>query len=338
MTVSEDETDRATQEAARWLVALEDDPEDAGLRARFEAWRGTSSVYAEAWRETAEIYGLMAQIEPATHAMWPDATPRRSRQSGPAHMRRRSVRAGSRPKRRFIAGIAAAAAVACLAIWGLPNLVLRLQADVVTTTAELRTVRLPDGSSVRLAPESALALAFADGHRDVQLLRGEAFFEVTHDPAHPFHVSAHGVEITDVGTSFDVSLAGNGTVVAVRSGAVRVEDAAATPPVRERLAPGESVRIDRNGRSTRNSVSFDEVAPWIDGQIVARDRSVTDLVNELRRDYGGIIMLASPSLGQERVTGVYNVADPAAALAAIAGAHSGQVHRLSPWLLVITGD
>jgi transmembrane sensor len=76
------------------------------------------------------------------------------------------------------------------------------------------------------------------------------------------------------------------------------------------------------------------VAPWLHGQIVARDRPMADVVDELRRYYGGAIVVADGTLHGRRVTGVYNLADPVAALRAIMGAHGGSVRQVSPWLLL----
>ncbi len=50
-----EEEDHATLEAARWLVALEEEPDDAGLHARIAAWRAASPANESAWVNTSDI-------------------------------------------------------------------------------------------------------------------------------------------------------------------------------------------------------------------------------------------------------------------------------------------
>lgn len=333
MTRSGEDEDRATTEAARWLVALEDDPRDAALRARFDAWLAASPANAAAWANTSDIYDLMGRVPPAHAGHW---EPRMH----PSPPPRPSLR------RRFAAGVAAAALAACLALVVMPALVFRMQADYRTTTAELRSIRLADGSTVRLGADSAIAVTLTHGahgahgvhgERGVRLLKGEAVFEVTADPDRPFRVAAGEVETTVVGTAFEVRMNGEAVSVAVREGQVRVDYAAAAPPVSERLSAGDWVQVGWTGHVERGGVPPGDVAAWLQGQIVARDRPMAEVVDELRRYYGGMIVLTGGALGRERVTGVYNVADPVAALRAIAGAHGGSVRQISPWLLVVSG-
>ena len=79
------------------------------------------------------------------------------------------------------------------------------------TTAAPHTVRLPDGSTVAVAPGGQLKYPrqFASTHRTVYL-RGQAFFSVAHDKAHPFRVYTSQVVTTVLGTSFLVRAPENG--------------------------------------------------------------------------------------------------------------------------------
>lgn len=326
MTTPAEDEDRATTEAARWLVALDDDPDDADLRARFAAWLAASPANAAAWANTSDVYGLMARTTPVLADRWA----RRAAVARP-HDRFRQVRA------RTAAGLAALALAACLAFVVGPGLLVRLQADQATSTAEVRSLGLEDGSTVRLGPNSAIDVAYADDLRQVRLLKGEAFFDVRPDSQRPFRVAVRGVETTVLGTSFNVRFSADGAEVAVRSGLVGVDYAAARQPIAERLAAGEWVRVNWGGRVERGVMPPEEVAPWLHGQIVARDRPMADVVDELRRYYAGAIVVANGALRDRRVTGVYNLSDPVAALRAIVGAHGGSVQQLSPWLLVAFG-
>lgn len=326
--------DLATREAARWLVALQDDPADAELRARIEAWRAADPANEAAWTDTAHVYGLMAEATPTCGADWGGGRV--------VPMRHARLPIG----RRAALGVLAALA-ACLFLAFAPGIVLRFQADQVTSTAEVRPVRLDDGSVVLLGPDSAIAVSHGNATRNVRLLKGEAFFDVTPDPRRPFSVLAQGVKTTVLGTSFNVRLVRDGAEVAVRTGIVQVATdgapavaaipAAAAPAVAVRLEPGDWVQLSADGKAERGAMPPEEVAPWLHGQLVARDRPLADVVDDLRRYFPGTIVVAGDAFRGRRVTGVYNLADPEAALRAIVGAHGGSVSRFSPWLLVAFG-
>jgi transmembrane sensor len=349
MTPSGTEPDRATKEAARWVVALDDDPDDMEVRARFEAWLRASPANAEAWANTADIYDMMGKVKPAYSAHWMPYAAERNADSStaavPARSGNRAWSAGEnarrgrlRPisRRRVFIGAAALGVAACIALLIAPTVVLRLEADQVTATAELRSVSLEDGSTVRMGPDSAISIAFANGDRRVRLLKGEAFFEVAHDPDHPFRVTAGAMETTVLGTGFDVRLEDKGASVAVQHGRVRVDYPAARPPVSERLDAGEWINVTWAGAAEQGTTPPNEVASWLRGQLVARDRPLSDVVDDLRRYYSGLIVLTDAGLGRQRVSGVYNVANPAAALRAMAATHGGKVRQVSPWVLVIS--
>jgi transmembrane sensor len=230
--------------------------------------------------------------------------------------------------------LALAASIAALL---LPGPIVRWTADAATTTAEVRTIALPDGSTAMLGPESAIDIAFDDRHRLVRLLAGRAFFKVAHDTGRPFVVSTRQVETTVTGTEFDVRLAEAGVEVGVQQGEVRVEDSHALPPVQEHLAAGDWVQVGDNGAILRLQRPPAQIAAWQQGQLVAIDRPVGDVVEELRAYYRGRIVLLDSALTAKRVTGVYDLANPAAGLRALATAHGAHVTALSDWILVLSG-
>lgn len=344
-TPAEDE-DEATLEAARWLLLIEEEPEDVELRARFHAWLAASPANADAWANTADVYALMAQTPPALAERWRPAAARRSGEATPvvrgapsrdrarpAFQRRRSSMA-----RRAAAAVIAAAMVACLAVFMVPRALLRIQADHLTGTAEQRTLTLADGTTVHLGPASAIEVDLAGRERRITLLAGEVFFEVARDPDRPFHVLADGVETTVLGTVFNVHRGERGAAISVRDGHVRVDYRAAVPPVSEDLVAGDWVRVAWSGQVSRGTLQRDAVAPWRHGQIVARDQAMASVIDDLRRYYRGVIVLSDAGFGHRRVSGVYNVADPVAALQALAGAHGGTVRQFSPWVVVVSGN
>ncbi len=351
MGTSYDPANDEPRKASEWLVALNEAPDNTALRARFDAWLAASSAHAADWAEMTRTFEVMGRMRPALQHQWgafaaerntarPSAGMPRSERGADAALRHAS--SGRRPHRRsyrpMALGLGTAAAAACLILLFGPDLALRLQADHVTRTAEQQTVRLDDGSTVRLGPQSAIDVAYDGVARRVRLLKGEAFFAVTHDPHRAFTVTAGNVETTDLGTEFDVRMDQGGTDVAVRQGLVQVEAARATPSVSDRLAEGDWIRIAAGGNVERSHIPAEQIAAWTQGQLVARNRPVAEVVDELRPYYDGLILLHGEALARQPLTGVYNLADPVEALRAVAKAQGATVHRISPWLLVISGS
>lgn len=321
--ITELERERASGEAAEWLVRLHEEPDDAGLRARFEGWRRADPAHALAWSEVTETFDLIGQALPAE-----DPLPM------PASARRPRLGSG----RRWWLAAAATAIAACVALVFLPGLMLRLGADYATSTGEWREVRLTDGSVIDLAPRSAIDVALAADHRDIRLLAGQAFFEVTPDAARPFQVKGQGVTATVLGTGFAMRLGENAADVAVRHGLVQVDYASTTPPTSRRLEAGDWLRVSWSGQAASGRNPPDEIGAWRQGQLVAHNQPIADIVEELRPYFSGLIVIASDSVGRRRVTGVYNLREPVEALRAVGRAHADiTVTRLLPWLVVVSG-
>lgn len=138
----------------------------------------------------------------------------------------------ARRRRRTAAGAAAALIVAsAVALWWRPaqNGVHGREAEFANLNVASATVslperrELPDGSTIELRDGAEVRVAFTDELRRVELLRGEAHFEVAKNPARPFVVTAGGYEVRAVGTAFVVQVAPEAIEVLVTEGRVAVE-------------------------------------------------------------------------------------------------------------------
>lgn len=296
-----------SREALHWLIALQDDPGDHDLRAGFEAWLACGPAYAAAWQEAQLISTLIVKSQPVTSTL--------------------------AVKRRFAVPVAAFAMAACLLLALLPSLQLRLQADHVTATGVQRTIRLADDSVIHLGPDSAVAVSYDDTARHVALLRGEAYFKVTRDTARPFTVTTGTVTTTVLGTAFDVRRTADGVAVAVREGIVRVSNATTAL----RLGAGEWANLTEGRAVAQGTVAPDLVAAWQLGQLVVKDELITDMVQTLRRYHDGVIVLRGQALAGKRITGSYDLSEPAEALSAMVAPYGVAVTQLTPWVLVV-GD
>jgi ferric-dicitrate binding protein FerR (iron transport regulator) len=110
--------------------------------------------------------------------------------------------------------------------WGMKSGMLLMPAKKeIVTTGKRKTVRLPDGSTITLEPNSQLTYPdeFTGNTREVALT-GEAFFEVKPNHEKPFIVHTAYVMATVLGTSFNVEAYPNGIAkVVVATGRVKVQ-------------------------------------------------------------------------------------------------------------------
>lgn len=209
---------------------------------------------------------------------------------------------------------------------------VRMETDEVTGTAEIRTVRLDDGSSVRLGPETAITVSYVDDKRSVKLVKGEALFDVQHDPTRPFQVIVRDAVITDIGTRFNVNMRGEATAVTVNHGQVRVADGRQS----HLLNAGDWVRLDAAGAASQGAGLPDDFTAGPSHRIVARNAPVASVVDDLRPWFAGRIMVPDAEVGARLVTGVFDAANPVTALQALVGPVGGRVVQWTPLLLIVT--
>lgn len=312
---------RACDEALNWSIRVRGAEADSDVRRKLDAWIACDPLHASAWAKVERSWALMSAVGPAHEAEWSTA-PRHA--AGIERAERRRLR-------RMLPAMAGLAACA-LAIVSAPSLLLWARADYSTGIGEIRQVTLADGTTVHLDSGSAISLDYHGNRRGVTLLSGQAYFDVAHDTSRPFTVHVHAVDVTVLGTAFDVRREGGAVEVAVQRGAVRVASASMTPVV---LHPGEAVHVD-GVEAQRSHVPVGRIAVWREGQIVVNGATVADVVAELGRYHRGFILLRNDWLGQRPITGSYDIRDPEAALRAMVHPYGGQIRAIGGLLFIVS--
>lgn len=223
----------------------------------------------------------------------------------------------------------AASGIAAALIAGVlfgPDLVVIARADHRTSLA-VESVRLPDGSRAVLDAGSAVSIAFSDGERRVELLRGDAWFEVEHGDRRPFRVAALGGITEDVGTAFEVRRAADAVSVAVSQGAVAVH----APEVGEGvlLRASQRAHYGRNGPVTRlDAIDPVNIAAWRQGEILIDKANVADAVSQIKRYRSAPVFVLGTPDASVRISGVFRVDRPDEAIEAVARMARLTVYRL----------
>lgn len=86
----------------------------------------------------------------------------------------------------------------------------------------IESKKLEDGSIIQLNRDTEIVVDYSPSLRKVELIQGEANFEVEKDETRPFIVEVSGVEVRAVGTEFNVRFDSNSMDVIVTEGVVAV--------------------------------------------------------------------------------------------------------------------
>jgi transmembrane sensor len=315
--------DEKTCEAARaWLVRLASGHMTAGELAAFKAWLNRSEAHASAFRHERAFWRRLSQIEPAFD---------RLAQSGAA----RSPE-WRRPGWRKAVPLAALAAAACLLLIVLhPMIATALLTDYRSGRSGVMTVRLADDSRVTLNRNSAIRVRFGAAGRDVDLLQGEAFFEVHPDRQRPFRVLTGSGASEAVGTAYAVRRADDGVRVAVTQGEVAVT-ATAQPGTTAVLRAGEGVRYGAAGL-LGNAFALDgeNVLAWRQGKVIFVNRPLADALAELEQYHPGRILLLGGAGAHQPISGIIDLDRLKDGIAALAATHGLSVVEVTPFLTIL---
>ena len=168
-------------------------------------------------------------------------------------------------------------------------------------------IALPDGSSIWLNAGSSLSYPsqFSGKTREVILKEGQAFFDVKHMTDKPFIVHAKTLNITVLGTSFDVKAYHNDKdiKVTVKTGKVGVtmRDKPERPALM--LLPAEQATIpEKTTQIHVTEISKPAIAPWKDNRMVFEDELLSEVFNALERKYKQHIIIEKADLSAEKIS------------------------------------
>lgn len=233
---------------------------------------------------------------------------------GPHFDPQRNVKAGFLPmmtdRRTVLRGGSALAAVAVGAVT--VHLALQSRGRISTSKGVVQRHPLTDGSSMVLNTSSEARLDYAENARRVNLVSGEARFDVAKDRTRPFVVSAGDLDVRAVGTSFSVwRLTDGSTQIVVSEGIVAIEQNGKI--LIPRLAAGNMAQVQAAGSYSQTSLSVeavDRATAWTAGLIDMNGLSLDDAAVQFSRYSDVRIEIADKAVGALRVSGTYSINNP----------------------------
>src|SRR3546814_6145559 len=142
-------------------------------------------------------------------------------------------------------------------------------------------------SSDRLDANTELHVGYRWWRRNVDVVRGQASFDVAHDAQRPFIVTAGGGIVTARGTRFNVNLMRDGFVVTLMQG--KVDVASSKTDARNKLAflvqlsPGEQLAVHVGDRPVLRHVDVRDATAWQQHRIVFHDVTLGEAAEQLNR-------------------------------------------------------
>jgi ferric-dicitrate binding protein FerR (iron transport regulator) len=180
---------------------------------------------------------------------------------------------------------------------------------IVTNLGERVQTILPDGSKIWVGACSKLEYYnplpfFASKERQVYL-NGEAYFEVEKDKAHPFVVHSNDLQITVVGTRFNIR--SNDDDLFITTTLLEGEIKVATPAWGDKeivMKPNEQLRFNRETeqRELYACPSAQEYIEWIDGKLHFEGASLGEIAASLERYYNVTIAISDEALRNKKFT------------------------------------
>lgn len=339
--------ERAAQEAAEWMLRLQDQNTTRAWRAEYVQWLRESPLHVAEMLRISHVHGALAsfphwqEIKPADVSFPPAST---LELPGAA-----DGRAPNTSKPRRIAWLRPAGVTALVAIASIVLTYVALPGPqtIHTEAGERREVTLADGSIVRISPKTTLRVRFTERERWVLLSRGDAVFRVAKDRDKPFLVVTDQASVRAVGTEFGVEYQGNSVIVTVEEGRVAVTQPAngfvpsvrPLPQIEVSLGADQQVIVAQAGPvgSIRKVDSRRELA-WADGRLVFEQDPVAEVVQRFNRFNRVQIQVRDPKLAARPVSAVFDASDPEAFITFLESVADVRVTRPSSELIIITGE
>ena len=199
------------------------------------------------------------------------------------------------------------------------------RADPLTTRlGEVRLVPLPDGSAIVLNTASRVRTDFTASQRSVELVSGEALFNVAKDSSRPFIVTAGDTRVRAVGTSFSVRRMPDDSVrVLVREGVVQIDRGSSSrqEPISVRAEANTRVLAPPGHGAIVQPATSPEVVRelvWREGVISFDGVTLQQAADEFARYSKVRIGFANAAIGTRKITGLFAANDPVGFARAVA--------------------
>jgi transmembrane sensor len=303
-------------ESSIWLVRLDDGNLSDESRKELKHWLSADSRHSIALKAMTSIWDEMDEVLVTNGnvseniALWPVLKP-------------------------IFEPLLIAASISFIAIFIWFAMPVDVQKNsYVTLVGQQLDATFDDGSVIHLNTNSRIETEFTDEKRIVKLIKGEALFDVAHDPNRPFIVYAGDRLVQAIGTKFVVHLESENIQVTVTDGKVKMSKVPLNKALIDikslnnssiqkddvYIVKGEKaiVSSDHTPKITRiKSENMQRELSWLDGKLIFVNEELFDVIEEINRYIDIKIVLKDPSLHKISISGRFDLADSEALIEAI---------------------
>jgi len=235
-------------------------------------------------------------------------------------------------------------------LWA-PKQVVPMESAPIYATAigERQSVTLSDGSKILLNTDSRLQVEYTPEEREVRLLKGEAYFEVAHNPARPFLVYAGSNVIRAVGTAFSVYVQTRDVRVVVTEGKVELSTitneapttstgAATTKTVDLAAINADQIAAIAEQVETIQTIPSAEVTrklSWREGVLSFDGEPLEQVVQEVSRYTPVTIVISDPAIRKVAIGGYFKAGEIDAMFDALEASFGVRVTRVNDRLVYL---
>jgi len=272
-------------------------------RRRFGSWNDADQGELDAWLAESVLHEVAYLRVETIAARTEQLAEVHTFKVGPEFNRAAPGAGDKFPYRRFVLPLLAAASIALAALWGGPFIASLLQPPDRMDSTDIggRTLlSFADHTQIELNTSTAVRLRMTTAERTVWLEKGEAWFHVTHDAAHPFTVIMGKHRITDLGTEFLVRRNADNIDVILLTGHASLNagdtQTATLNPGEEAVATSATLSVTRK---TPQELA-DELA-WRRGMLVFHNTPLSEVVREFNRYNQTKLVIADPSIADVKI-------------------------------------
>jgi transmembrane sensor len=314
--------EKSAAEARAWIVHFASGVESAPQRRKFTDWLAASDDNRQAFDVAYRAWESLADIEGIEDLL--------TQQNNISVLQPRPALT-----RRLLIGGGLAATLACAASVSLwftrpvpPEAIL-----LVTERSEIRTFTLSDGSHITLGGDSKLRGEFARKTRDLELVAGNAYFDIARDEDRPLTVDSGELEVRVLGTRFDIKKRPDLVSVSVDSGRVRVTSQDGVD--RRDLLAGEKIMAN-DAHRLGDVVPFDpeKELSWRSGRLTFVDTPLRYIVADMNQYSDRPVRLAPGAPAEMRLTLSFTVQQIDQVLAGLDAAYPIEVRTGSSEILI----
>lgn len=320
----DDLTDAMIESAMMWRQRMNGDDWSADDDADLEVWLQSDSRHPLAFECSGQVWSFFDQ-----HATSPEALSAhrallgrverqaRGRWNGPAAVFRM-------PSRRVAAAVAAAVVVIAGGSW-----FVAAQGQVYQSgMGERRVVLLKDGSTLSLDALTRVSVRYSKDARRLTLQRGQARFDVAHDPSRPFTVAARDRTVVATGTAFNIDIIAPEVRVTLIEGKVLVLSKPSAIPLLPAPRPVKPVEL-RAGQTLITpadaspqrvqAADIEKTTAWQHGKLDFENEPLGEAVERINRYTDRKIRIADARAAAVPLNGAFDAGDVDGFIEALGG-------------------